>query len=70
MVDLVAALDRVKETCRLMIGVPDYATYVDHVHAHHPDQPAMSYEEFFKERQDRRYGVGQHNSGRCVTRCC
>jgi uncharacterized short protein YbdD (DUF466 family) len=48
---------------RLMVGVPEYSTYVNHMRTAHPDQPAMSYQEFFRERQEARYG------GK-VTRCC
>jgi uncharacterized short protein YbdD (DUF466 family) len=32
----------------------------------HPEQAPMSYEAFFRERQDARYGVG---TGR-MSRCC
>ena len=44
-------------TARLMIGVPDYETYVAHRRANHPGLPIMSYEQFFVERQEARYGV-------------
>jgi uncharacterized short protein YbdD (DUF466 family) len=46
-------------TARLMIGVPDYDTYVAHRQAKHPDQPIMTYVEFFRERQDARYALGK-----------
>jgi uncharacterized short protein YbdD (DUF466 family) len=46
-------------TARLMIGVPDYETYVAHRRAQHPDQPVMSYVEFFRERQQARYAVSE-----------
>jgi len=42
-------------TARLMIGVPDYDTYVAHRRANHPDQAIMTYVEFFRERQQARY---------------
>ena len=45
----------VAKTARLMVGVPDYETYVAHRQTTHPDQPVMSYEEFFRERQAARY---------------
>ncbi|MEO6562064.1 MAG: YbdD/YjiX family protein, partial [Nitrosospira sp.] len=48
---------------RLMVGVPEYSTYVNHMRATHPDQPVMSYQEFFRERQEARYG------GK-INRCC
>ena len=41
-------------TARLMIGVPDYETYVAHRRANHPDQPIMTYVEFFRELSERR----------------
>ena len=52
-----------KRTVLLMIGVPDYQTYVRHCHDHHPDAKVMTYEEFFRNRQDARYGEGR--MGRC-----
>ena len=42
---------RLREGARLMIGVPDYDTYVAHMRDAHPDRPVMSYAEFFSERQ-------------------
>jgi uncharacterized short protein YbdD (DUF466 family) len=44
---------------RLMVGVPDYDTYVQHRRTNHPDQPIMTYQEFFVERQEARYGVSK-----------
>ena len=44
---------------RLMVGVPDYQTYVDHRRTLHPDLPVMTYQEFFRERQDARYAIGK-----------
>ncbi len=52
------ALRRATQTARLMVGVPDYETYVRHRQANHPGQPIMTYEEFFRERQNARYAVG------------
>lgn len=48
-----------QQTARLMVGVPDYDTYVAHRRANHPDAPIMTYEEFFRERQEARYAVGK-----------
>ncbi len=45
----------VRQTARLMVGIPDYETYVAHRLETHPDLPVMSYEEFFRERQQARY---------------
>ena len=50
------------QAMRLMVGMPDYATYVAHMGAAHPDRPVMSYEEFNRERQVARYAGG---AGKC-----
>ena len=55
-----------RQTARLMVGVPDYETYVDHRRTFHPGEPVMTYEEFFQERQRRRYG----GTGGGISRCC
>jgi uncharacterized short protein YbdD (DUF466 family) len=55
------------QALRLMVGLPDYSTYLTHMEQNHPGQPAMSYEEFFRERQEARYGGG--GNSRC-SRCC
>ncbi|MBJ6763815.1 putative selenoprotein [Myxococcaceae bacterium JPH2] len=54
--------ERAVRTARLMIGVPDYDTYVRHMRTRHPSRPVMSYAEFFDERQRARYRSG---GGRC-----
>lgn len=53
------------QSMRLMVGMPEYSTYVTHMEATHPELPMMSYEEFFRERQEARYGA----NGK-VGRCC
>lgn len=54
------------DMANLMIGIPDYDNYVQHVKLNHPDQEPMTYEEFFKERQEARYG----GKGKGGFRCC
>ncbi|MFY9876278.1 MAG: YbdD/YjiX family protein [Rhodomicrobium sp.] len=56
----------VVRTARLMIGIPDYETYLEHRRIKHPSEPVMTYEEFFKERQDARYAFGKGK----ISRCC
>ncbi|WP_262032311.1 YbdD/YjiX family protein [Microvirga sp. Mcv34] len=51
---------------RLMVGVPDYETYVEHMRRNHPDRSVMAYPDFFRERQAARYG----GEGRSGFRCC
>jgi uncharacterized short protein YbdD (DUF466 family) len=50
---------------RLMVGFPDYDTYVEHMKRTHPDRAAMTYPEFFRERQAARYGEGGSKGFRC-----
>ncbi|AJG21526.1 YbdD/YjiX family protein [Cupriavidus basilensis] len=50
------------QSLRLMVGLPDYQTYVAHMEATHPEREPMTYEAFFRERQEARYGGGQ---GKC-----
>jgi len=45
------------QMARLMVGIPDYETYVRHRRTNHPGEPVMTYEEFFIERQTARYAV-------------
>ncbi|MGW6780264.1 YbdD/YjiX family protein [Brucella pseudogrignonensis] len=52
------------QTAKLMIGVPDYDNYVRHFRLNHPEQTPMSYAEFFRERQEARYG------GKGSFKCC
>ena len=52
------------QSMRLMVGLPEYDTYLAHMEKNHPDAPVMSYEEFFRERQEARYGSGKRPS------CC
>lgn len=35
------------QAAKMMIGVPDYDNYVEHMRITHPDQTPMTYEEFF-----------------------
>ena len=50
------------QSLRLMVGLPDYDAYLSHMRVTHPDRAPMSYEAFFRERQEARYGGGK---GRC-----
>jgi uncharacterized short protein YbdD (DUF466 family) len=56
-------LDIARRTARLMVGLPDYDAYLRHMAAHHPDRPAMDRTQFFRDRQEARYGG--RNGGRC-----
>lgn len=58
-------MHQLSQSMRLMVGVPEYSTYVDHMKNAHPDQPIMSCAEFYRDRQEARYGA----KGR-LNRCC
>lgn len=53
------------QAARLMVGMPDYDTYVEYMQTKHPHKPLMDYETFFRERQQARYGGGNGQP-----RCC
>jgi uncharacterized short protein YbdD (DUF466 family) len=63
--DIVKAGRYLGQSVRLMVGLPEYATYVAHRESTHPDLPMMSYEEFFRERQEARYGGAGKRGGCC-----
>jgi uncharacterized short protein YbdD (DUF466 family) len=48
-----------------MIGVPNYEAYLAHARSAHPDHEPMSYAQFFRNRQDARYGGGGKGDFRC-----
>ena len=47
------------QAMRMMVGVPDYGQYLAHFRATHPDQEPLSYEDFFRNRHEARYGRGK-----------
>jgi uncharacterized short protein YbdD (DUF466 family) len=61
-IPLRAIASRAVETARLMVGVGSYTAYRAHMTDRHPDREAMTEAEFFRARQQARYGGGQ---GRC-----
>jgi len=56
---------RLRQTASLMVGQPDYDNYLQHRVKTHPDEPTMTREEFFRNRQDSRFGVGNNSGFRC-----
>ncbi len=62
--DLATIARRVGQTADLMVGLPDYDTYVAHVSTRHPETEVMSREAFFRDRQAARYAT------RGNLRCC
>ncbi len=41
---------------RLMVGIPDYQQYLQHMQLAHPDVIPLSQADFFANRQQARYG--------------
>lgn len=54
--DLVKAGKYLGQVALMLIGIPDYDNYVQHMRSNHTQQPIMTYEEFFRECQQERYG--------------
>jgi len=54
---------------RLMVGIPDYQTCVEHRRTCRPNERIMSYQEFFRNRQDARYSTGNGRFRGCCSRC-
>ena len=52
------------QAARLMVGIPDYDTYVQHMRLNHPEQTPLTYQEFYNNRMEARYG------GKGNARCC
>ena len=46
---------RLQQNFRLMVGVPDYQTYLEHMKAHHPDLTPMDAQTFYRHCVDARY---------------
>jgi uncharacterized short protein YbdD (DUF466 family) len=53
------------QTAHLMVGLPDYANYAEHRRKHHPGEPIMNREEFFRDCQERRYAPAGGRGLRC-----
>ena len=51
------------QAAKMMVGVPDYATYVRHRQLVHSELPVLTEVEFIRNRQEARYGSGR--SGGC-----
>ena len=61
---MLTLLRRLQQSFRLMVGVPDYPTYLDHMRKHHPDLEPMDEKTFFRYCVDARY-PGKGGLKRC-----
>ncbi|ODU22891.1 MAG: hypothetical protein ABS87_00380 [Sphingomonas sp. SCN 67-18] len=51
---------------QMLVGMPSYDNYLDHMRRAHPGAAVMSYPEFFRDRQAARFG----GKGKGGFRCC
>lgn len=58
-----ALLHGLSETARSMVGQPDYEAYLAHMAACHPERAPMTRIQFFRDREQARYGA--KGGGRC-----
>ena len=66
MLDLKDVSEWMVRAAHTMVGISDYDTYVAQHKATHPGEPVMTYEEFFRQRQDARYcGLGKDRFRGC-----
>ena len=63
--DLSRLATKLRAGASLMVGQPDYDVYAKHRRENYPGDPIMSREEFFLERQARRFGEGGERAFRC-----
>lgn len=63
--DLTRLATKLAAGARLMVGQGDYDAYVAHAQATHGDEPVMTREEFFRARENARFGGGGERAFRC-----
>lgn len=63
--DLARLALRLRDGARLMVGQGDYDAYVAHMRATHAGQPLMTRAEFFRARENARFGAGGERAFRC-----
>ncbi|MCH4247262.1 MAG: YbdD/YjiX family protein [Acinetobacter populi] len=56
---------RLQQSFRLMVGVPDYQTYLTHMQTHHPDLTPMDEKTFHRYCVDARYPSKGGNMKKC-----
>ncbi len=60
---LARLIGRAADTARLMVGLPSYDRYLEHMAERHPEAEPMTRRAFFRDRQEARYGA--RGGGRC-----
>ncbi|EES90140.1 KCU-star family selenoprotein [Helicobacter canadensis] len=44
----------------LLVGMPSYTKYLEHMQKNHPDKIPKTQREFFKEAMEAKYGAGRN----------
>ncbi|HDR7490958.1 MULTISPECIES: YbdD/YjiX family protein [Bacillus] len=55
-----------KRFISLLVGVPSYEVYVEHMKKHHPEEEVLCQKQFFAEAQEARFNA----KGGKISRCC
>jgi uncharacterized short protein YbdD (DUF466 family) len=63
--DLSRLASKLREGAKLMVGQGDYDAYVAHMRDKHDGGPIMTREQFFRARENARFGVGGEHAFRC-----
>jgi uncharacterized short protein YbdD (DUF466 family) len=63
--DLSKLATKLRDGARLMVGQGDYDAYVAHARAKHESARIMTREEFFRARENARFGAGGERAFRC-----
>jgi uncharacterized short protein YbdD (DUF466 family) len=63
--DLAKLAAKLRDGARLMVGQGDYDAYVAHRRATHDGQGIMTRAEFFRARENARFGAGGERAFRC-----
>jgi len=54
-----------QQSFRLMVGVPDYPNYLEHMKKHHPDLEPMDAKTFYRHCVDARYPSASNGMKKC-----
>ncbi len=63
--DLKKLATKLRDGARLMVGQGDYDAYVAHMREKHEDANIMTRAEFFRARENARFGAGGERAFRC-----
>jgi len=63
--DLARLAAKLRDGARLMVGQGDYAAYAAHMRARHPDAAPLSPADYFRAREEARFGAGGERGFRC-----